>query len=82
MTVCILCSYDFMGKPTVTTEGEMCPDSAGCRRRAYRLFVNDGICEAHVGLGDYAARCQLERGHEGNHTHGTTVWNDQVPVKT
>lgn len=39
MTSCVLCGEQIMGRPYETAEGMMCSDSAGCRRRAYRLFV-------------------------------------------
>lgn len=39
MTNCVLCGERVMGRPYVTTEGEMCPDASGCRRRAYHKFV-------------------------------------------
>lgn len=39
---CILCGITMFGKPFEATEGLMCGDGMGCRRRAYQKFVNSG----------------------------------------
>lgn len=35
---CVLCGTLMMGRPVETTEGLMCGDGTGCRRRAYYLL--------------------------------------------
>lgn len=68
---CILCDFPLFGRGSLMSEGWMCQDSAGCRRRALALMQCPSIGRtANV-------RCTLRKAHEGQHSYyGLFSWDD------
>lgn len=88
---CILCGITMFGKPFEATEGLMCGDGMGCRRRALSVIAAlraDAQCQATIGVDANKMRCEKRVPHvestDNNryHRNGFTVWVDNLPVRS
>lgn len=81
---CVLCGFSLQGRGQEMTEGWMCQDASGCRRRTLvklqkvtreleRLQAPTERCQ--VLAWPDGLQCMLVEGHAGFHTNAGTSWS-------